>query len=370
MAGAGGSERERSAEPASKRRGPGGRGRLRGAAPERLRPPPRGRWCRPARSRRGENGGGPARARRWGCARLAVCGRPLRVPARGGPPLPRVSPVGHVGLSAVCPQRLRPTVSHVPPPAVCPPWWCLVSAVLPSVESTQPAVSLCHQPCPPISRGPLSAMSPVSCAPHHHLPVCGVSAISGAPLSVTSPHQCCSPTPAVYPNSCPVSNTCPISRVPISHIPLPLPGTGEHCQDVLFALPREDAETLQISSALTDFIPASETAPRQGSRSLRAASVVLSAGAQEHPEDKNPEARTWHVFLSAIRSSLFWDPWYFPCSMHTQGASCCYRRQTHRRPGALYGQTWHRHSQGLQGVSLTSQHCHCLHVPSIAITCS
>lgn len=364
MAGAGGSERERSAEPASKRRGPGGRGRLRGAAPERLRPPPRGRWCRPARSRRGENGGGPARARRWGCARLAVCGRPLRVPARGGPPLPRVSPVGHVGLSAVCPQRLRPTVSHVPPPAVCPPWWCLVSAVLPSVESAQPDVSLCHQPCPPISRVPLSAMSPVSCAPHHHLPVCGVSAISGAPLSVTSPHQCCPPTPAVYPNSCPVSNTCSISHVPISHIP------GEYCQDVLFALPREDAETLQISSALTDFIPASETAPRQGSRSLWAASVVLSAGAQEHPEDKNPEARTWHVFLSAIRSSLFWDPWYFPCSMHTQGALCCYRRQTHRHPGALYGQTWHRHSQGLQGVSLTSQHCHCLHVPSIAITCS
>lgn len=86
--------------------------------------------------------------------------------------------------------------------------------------------------------------------------------------------------------------------------PLPLPGTGEHCQDVLFAVPREDAETLKISSAQMDVIPASANAPHQGSHSLWAASVVHSAGAQEHPEDKKPEACTWHTFLSADRSIL------------------------------------------------------------------
>lgn len=65
---------------------------------------------------------------------------------------------------------------------------------------------------------------------------------------------------------------------------------------------------------------------------------------------------------SCQQIGLFWDPWYFPCSMHTLGALCCCHRQTHRRPCSLYGQTWHRHSQSQQGVSLTSLHCHYFHV--------
>lgn len=65
---------------------------------------------------------------------------------------------------------------------------------------------------------------------------------------------------------------------------------------------------------------------------------------------------------SCQQIGLFWDPWYFPCSMHTLGALCCCHRQTHRRPCSLYGQTWHRHSQSRQGVSLTSLHCHYFHV--------
>lgn len=201
--------------------------------PERLRPSPRGRWRRPARSRREAKG--------------------------GGPPLRRVSAVGHVAPSAVCPQRPRGVVSRVPPPAACPPWWCVVSAVSPAMESAQPDVSLSamspRQPYPPVNLIPLSAMSPnqpcpppsstispvshvhllaispisrlphqpvpsVShlphqpysasarppCQPHHQLPARSVSAISCAPLSVMSPHQCCPPLPAVYPSSCPVSN--------------------------------------------------------------------------------------------------------------------------------------------------------------------
>lgn len=158
MAGAGGSERESGADPLQSGAEPGGRRWRCGAAPERLRPSPRGRWRRPARSRREAKG--------------------------GGPPLRRVSAVGHVAPAAVCPQRPRGVVSRVPPPAACPPWWCVVSAVSPAMESAQPDVSLSamspRQPYPPVNLIPLSAMSPNQPCPP---PSSTISPVSRVPLS-------------------------------------------------------------------------------------------------------------------------------------------------------------------------------------------
>lgn len=124
-------------------------------------------------------------------------------------------PVSHVPPSAVSPCQPHRPVGYVAKSAVSPPLidhlLCQPCSPVSHVHllAISPISHLPHQPVPSVSylpHQPYSASARPPCQPHHQLPARSVSAISCAPLSVMSPHQCCPPLPAVYPNSCPVSN--------------------------------------------------------------------------------------------------------------------------------------------------------------------